>query len=97
MRSLKAVQSTISKKNHSNNRDIHVYFSIIQAYSSIFRTLCNRGKSRALAYLESWNIQKSAMCRTQRIFIIIAYLESWNIQNTDIYRTQCIYRILSDI
>ena len=31
------MQGTKSKKNHSNNRDIQVYFSIIQTYSDIFK------------------------------------------------------------
>ena len=64
MRSLEAAQGSISKKNYSNSRDIHTYSSIIQAYSGIFGTLCNRGIFRTPAYLESWNIQKPAICRT---------------------------------
>ena len=35
MHSLEALQGTISKKNHSNNRDVHAYSSIIQAFSGI--------------------------------------------------------------
>ena len=39
VRSLETVQGTISKKNHSNNRDSHPYSGIIQAYSGIFKAI----------------------------------------------------------
>ena len=35
MYSLEALQGTISKKNHSNNRDIDAYSSIIHTFSGI--------------------------------------------------------------
>ena len=38
-------------------RDNYVYSGIIQAYSGIFRTLCNAGIFKTMGYSEPWNIQ----------------------------------------
>ena len=55
IRSLQTVQGAISKKYHSNNRDIHAYSSIIQAYLEPFETVVNS---------EAWFIQNSGLLRS---------------------------------
>ena len=52
-----------------------VYSSIIQLYSGIFITFCNRLIWRNLAYLESWNIQNSSIIAYQYIFRTLSYLK----------------------
>ena len=51
------------------------YSGILQAYSDIFRTLCNPDIFRTLAYSEPWHIQKSGIFRIRDIFRTLAYSE----------------------
>ena len=45
-------------------RDNQAYTGIIQAYSDIFKTLCNPGIFRTVVYPESWHIQNPGIFRT---------------------------------
>ena len=55
IRSLQTVQGAISKKYHSNNRDIHAYSSIIQAYLEPYVTVINS---------EIWHMYNSGLLRS---------------------------------
>ena len=72
----KAIRRDLSTLSHNQ-----AYPGIIQAYSGIFKTLCNPGISRTLTYSEpeaysvSWHIQTPAIFRTA------TYSEHWHILN----------------
>ena len=64
-------------------RDNQAYSGIIQPYPGIFRTLCNTGIFRTLAYsepethLELSYIQNPGIFRTRGIFRTLVYSEPW--------------------
>ena len=54
-------------------RHNQIYSGIIQTYSCIFRTMCNRDIFRILAYSEPWHIQNQKHIQNRGIFRILAY------------------------
>ena len=92
-------------------RHIHAYWDIIQAYSSLFSTLCNPRIFTTLLYIY-WaylNLYETDIFRTLAEGIIQSYSElcatlayaetwntqSWNIQNPSIIASGRIFRTLS--
>ena len=71
----KAVRTDLDTFRHNQ-----AYPGIIQAYSGIFRTLCNLG------YLEPWYIQNPDIFKTRSTFRTLAYSQSWYIQNLGIFK-----------
>ena len=71
-----------------------------QAYSAIFRTLCNPDMFRTLAnsepdaYSEPWQIQNHTHIQNLGIFRNLAYSEPWFVQNPGIFRTRGIFMTL---
>ena len=75
-------------------RDYLGYKRIFLHYSSIFKhvqaylePLYNRGIFRTLECLESWNIQKPPICRTERISTIIAVVVLYFQLNPGMFRS----------
>ena len=62
----KAIQTDLGTFRHNQ-----AYLGIIQAYSGIFKTLCN------LAYLERLYVQNPEIFITRSIFRILAYSQAW--------------------
>ena len=58
----KAIQTYLGTFRH-NQPDPN----IIQAYSGIFKTLCNNGICRTVVYLEPWHIDNPGIFRTPYI------------------------------
>ena len=73
-----------------------------QAYSGIFRTLCNPDIFRTLAnseldaYSEPWQIHNQTRIQNLGIFRNLAYSEPWFGQNPGIFRTRGIFMTLID-
>ena len=71
-----------------------------QAYSAIFRTLCNPDMFRTLAnsepdaYSEPWQIHNQMRIQGLGIFRNLAYSELWFVQNPGIFRTRGIFMAL---
>ena len=60
---------------------ILAYSGIIQAYSGIFKTMCNPGILRTVVYPEPWHIQNQKHIQNLDIFANLVYLEPQYIQN----------------
>ena len=88
----KAIQTNIGTFRHNQ-----AYPGIIQAYSGIFKTLCNPGIFRTVVYPEPWHIQNQKHIQNPGIFAALVYLELWYIQNAGILKIQAIFRTLSNI
>ena len=67
----KAIQTHLSTFTHN-----HAYPGIIQAYSGIFKTLCNPGMFRTVVYPEPFTYSEPE-----------AYSEPWQIHNPGLFRT----------
>ena len=88
----KAIQTDLGTFRHNQ-----AYPGIIQAYSGIFKTLCNPGIFRTVVYPEPWHIQKQKYIQNLGIFAILVYSEPPQIQNAGIFKIQGIIRTLSNI
>ena len=78
-------------------RHNQAYSAIIQAYSSIFKTLCNPGIFRIVVHAEPWNIQNQKHMQNPGIFTTLVYSEPRYIQNAGIFKIQDIFRNLSNL
>ena len=78
-------------------RHNQVYPGIIQAYSVIFKTLCNPGMFRTLVYPEPWHIQNQKHIQSLGIFRALVYSEPPSILNAGIFKIRGILRNLSNI
>ena len=72
----KVIQTDIGIFRHNQ-----VYPGIIQAYSDIFKALCNPGSIfRAVVYLETLHLQKQRHVQNPALFVTLVYSEPLNIQ-----------------
>ena len=83
----KAIQTDLCTFRHNQ-----VYPGIIQAYSVIFKTLCNPGIFRTLVYPKPWHIQNQKHIQSLGIFPTLVYLEPPYILNAGIFKIRGILR-----
>ena len=76
-----AIQTDLGTFRHNQ-----AYPGIIQAYSGIFKTMCNPGILRNVALSEPWYIQNPP-----------PYSQPPYIQNASIFKIRGIFRILANI
>ena len=88
----KATQTGLGTFRHNQ-----AYPGIIQAYSGIFKTLCNPGVFRTVVFPEPWHIQNQKHILNSGIFTTLVYSELPYIQNADIFKIAGIFRTLSNI
>ena len=88
----KAIQTDLGTFRHNQ-----AYPGIIQAYSGIFKTLCNPGIFRTVVYPEPWHIQNQKHMQNPGIFTTLVYSEPRYIQNAGIFKIQDIFRNLSNL
>ena len=67
-----------------------------QAYSGIFRIMCNPGVFRTVVYPEPWYIQNQKHIQNPGMFTYLVYSETrYIIQNAGIFKIRDTFRILS--
>ena len=87
----KAIQRDLGISRHNQP-----YPLITQAYSGIFRTLCNP-VLLSVVYPEPWDIQNQNHIQNRGNSTNLIYSEPRYIQNTNIFKIQGIFRTLSNI
>ena len=81
----------------STFKDNQAYPGIIQAYSGIFKTLCNPGIFRNVIYPEPWHIQNHKHIQNLGIFRTMVYSEPPYIQRAGIFKIRGKFRTLSNL
>ena len=88
----KAIQTDLGTFRHN-----YAHLGIIQAYSGIFKTLCNPDIFRTAVCPESWDIQNQKHIQNPGIFTSLVYLEPPYIQKAGIFKIRGIFRTLPNI